>query len=390
LAIINYSTQSISESDIKSVSKALRQSLITQGKNIELFENAICNYLNSNYCKVVSSGTAALHLVGIALNWKKNHIILTSPISFISSSNAAIFCNATPDFVDIDHKTYNIDPNKVEERIKYYKKKGSKVKAVIGIDYAGQPCDWISLRYLANKYNFHLVNDNCHALGAELNNNVGYAAKYADVVIQSFHALKNITTGEGGAVITNNKMIIDKINNLRSHGVVKNKSLSKSKGLWFYEMRDLGYNYRLTDFQAALGISQLKKINTFLNKKRIIANKYNLFFKNLENFLIPFNAKFIKHAYHLYVLQYDFKNSNKTKVNFFNYMLKNKIKLQVHYIPIYYQPFYKKNFSYPKNYCPKAECFYNNSFSIPISPNLRLEEIKYISETINSFFDNKK
>ena len=382
---ISYSRQNITKSDIDSVIEVLKGDLITQGKYIELFENNLKRKFNAKYCSVVSSGTAALHLAGNVLKWKKNDIIITSPITFLASSNSILYSNSTPIFVDIDQKTYTIDCNKLEDKIKFLRKKNLSIKTVIGVDYAGYPCDWISLKYLSNKYNFYLINDNCHALGAEYKNDKYYASKYADLVIQSFHAVKNITTGEGGAIITNNKKMDMAIKILRSHGIKKRKSDQKKYGNWFYSMEKLGFNYRLTDFQAALGNNQLLRLKTIINKKKLIAIKYNKFFLKHKDFKIPFVDKNCKHAYHLYPLQFDFEKNKINKKLFFQHMIKNKIFLQVHYIPIYRQAFYKKLFNQRSISFPIAEKFYKNVFSLPIYSELKENEVRYVIKKMMEF-----
>lgn len=267
--MISYGKQYIDKKDIDSVTKVLKSDWITQGPKIKEFENLIKKKFKSKFCTVVSNGTAALHLAGLSLGWKPGDIVLTTPISFLATSNCIVYSGATPCFVDIDRSTYNIDIKKIEQKIKLLKKKRKKVKSIIATDYAGHPCDWKGLKLISKKYNITLINDNCHALGSTYYNDVGYASKYADIVTHSYHAVKHITTGEGGAILTNSANINKKICLLRSHGVTKDKKKIKSyHGSWYYEMQELGYNYRITDFQCALGISQIKKIGKFLKKKK--------------------------------------------------------------------------------------------------------------------------
>ena len=224
--MISYGKQSIDQSDIDHVIEVLKSDWLTQGPAVELFENHLMTYFGSNHACVVSNGTAALHLVGLALGWQKGDIIITSPNTFLSTANCILFSGSQPDFADIDHCSYTINPNLVEEKIKYHTSRGKQVKAVIGVDYAGHPCDWKSLRILADKYGFKLINDNCHALGASYFGNINYAVKYADIVTQSFHPVKNITTGEGGAILTNDyeideKVMLKNIQRMKAHGIMK-------------------------------------------------------------------------------------------------------------------------------------------------------------------------
>ena len=241
-----------------------------------------------------------------------------------------------------------------------------------------------SLKYLSNKYYFTLINDNCHAIGSKYKGSVKYAIKYADFVTHSYHAVKNITTGEGGAILTNQKNFKQKFDQLRSHGVTKN--LKKSSGLWEYEMRNLGYNYRITDIQCALGISQLQNLDEKIKRRRILAQNYNNAFQKKEGFTVPRILKSNYHSYHIYPLQFNFKKKGISKKLFFLQMKKAKINLQVHYIPIYHHPYYKK-FNFNKKNYPVSENFYNNVFSLPLYPDLKKKDQDYVIKKINKFLN---
>ena len=336
--------------------------------------------MSSKFCSVVSSGTAALHLTAAALNFNKNDIVITSPITFLASSNSSLYLGAKIDFVDINNISYTLDPDLLERKIKKLLSNKKRIKAVVAVDYGGHPCHWKELRYLANKYNFILINDNCHALGAKYYNDFGYACKYADVVTQSFHPTKNITTGEGGAILTNSEKIYKKVNLLRNHGMQKSKN--KNKGLWHYSMIELGFNYRITDFQCALGLSQLKRLNQFIKKRNNIAKVYDQSFMNNDKILIPIRNKNIFHAYHLYPLQIKFKKNKINKINFFNNLKKQGIILQVHYIPIHIQPYYKKLYNLKDNDFPNSMNFYNQQISLPIYPSLTKEMQNFVIRNI--------
>ena len=381
MSMITYGKQSIDKNDIESVIEVLEGELITQGPKVKEFESALKKKFGTKYSCVVSSGTAALHLTGLALGWRSDDIIITSPITFLASANAIIYTGSIPDFVDIDPLRYTIDPNKLEDKVKKYLNKGKKIKAVIGIDYAGHPCDWQALREIANKYEFRLVNDNCHALGASYFGNSKYAIQYADVVIQSYHAVKHITTGEGGSILTNDKSIDAKVRLLKSHGMNKNVN-NNEKGLWYYEMHEVGFNYRITDLQCALGISQIKKLDNFVTKRKTIAERYNKSFNHDDRFTTPKIFKNIQHAYHLYPLLIKFDKLKNTKNDFFNKMKRKNIILQVHYIPVHTQPFYKKNFNFKVGDFPLAENFYMNEVSIPMYVNLNEKEVNFIIKEI--------
>ena len=370
--MINYGRHFIDDKDVSSVVKALKSSKLTQGNLVGKFENQIKNKFKSKYCCVVSSGTASLHLSCIALNLK-NSIVLTTPNTFLATANAILYADAKPDFVDINRKTFNIDVIKLEEKIIYYKSKKKKVSAVIATDYAGLPCDWVKLKYLSRKYNFKLINDNCHAIGAKYNG-MGYATKYADVVTHSYHPVKNITTGEGGAVLTNNKKIDKRVRILRNHGLEKIKKNSQYNP-WPFEMKYLGYNYRITDFQCALGISQLKKLNKFVKRRRQIAKIYKREIESLKHVSIQKNENINNHAFHIYPISINFKKLKITKNKLIKIFLKNKIKVQTHYFPIHIQPYYKKNYNFKKGDFPEAEKFYGNTISLPIYYSLKNQEV---------------
>jgi len=405
----SYGRQSINRSDIAEVIKVLKGDWLTQGPKIQEFEKDLSNKFGAKYVSAVSNGTAALHLTGLALGWKADDIIITTPITFLASANCILYSGATPDFADSDENFYTIDINKLEEKIKQYVSKKKRIKGVVAVDYAGQPCDWKGLRYLANKYEFQLVNDNCHALGAKYYGSEKYAVKYADVVCQSYHPVKHITTGEGGSVLTNIKDIDERIKTLRSHGMIKGmvsgirtsvsgeeryagvSDTRHQNAPWFYEMQMLGYNYRITDFQCALGTSQLKKLGGFIKKRRDIAKYYNHEFKSDERFIIPREMKNGKHSYHLYPLQINFNKLKlrdecagiqEVKIKIFNELKGKGINCQVHYIPVHTQPYYTDNFGFRKGDFPIAEKFYEREISIPMYPLLTESDLSYIVKTI--------
>ncbi len=380
--MIGYGKQTIDKNDIRGVIDVLKSDNLTQGKFVTKFEKKLTKYFGANYASVVSSGTAALHLVAIALKWKKDDIIITSPLTFLASATTAYFVGAKVDLVDINPISYNLDIELLEEKIKHLKKNGKKLKAVVAVDYAGYPCNWKKLRMLANKYNFYLINDNCHAIGAKLNNSKKYASKYADIVTHSYHPVKNITTGEGGAVLTNSSKIDKKIKLLRSHNMIKNASTAKI-GPWLYHIKEIGYNYRLTDMQCSLGISQLDKLDTFIISRQNIAKRYDKAFKNDIRFIIPkFDNLNVSHAYHLYPLQINFDRLKITKKTFFKKMRNYQINLQVHYLPLHMQPFFKKKLNYNKGDFIFSEQFYEREVSLPIFPNLKTIEQKKIIKII--------
>ena len=374
--MISYGKQSIDESDIASVLEVLSGDWLTQGPAVEAFEDDIQDYFGARHACAVANGTAALHLVGLALDWRPGDIVITTPITFLATANCIAYAGATPDFVDIDPKTYTINLEKLEKKIGSYKKAGKNIKAVIGVDYAGHPCDWVALRKLADKYDFQLINDNCHAMGASLSKRKQYATQYADVVVQSYHPVKNITTGEGGAVLTNISAINEKVKKMRSHGMVRNVAqMENNDGPWYYEMHDLGFNYRITDFQCALGSNQLKKLDGFIQKRQAIARYYDASFAEYDELITPCTNQSIGHAHHLYPLQINFENISVSKKELFTRMKEVGISLQVHYIPVHLQPYYRITYGFKFNDFPISEKFYKKEVSLPIYPNLSRNEM---------------
>lgn len=378
---INYGKQTIEDDDISEVVKVLKSNHLTSGPLIAEFENSISNKFDTKYCSVVSNGTAALHMAGIVLNWGEKDIVITTALTFVASINSILYCGATPDIVDIDLKTNCIDIDKLESKIKNYFNIGKKVKAVIAVDFAGHPCQWEDLYVLSKKYDFNLVNDNCHAIGAKYKGDIGYAAKYASLVTHSYHPVKNITTGEGGSVLTNNKNYHDKIQLLRSHSI--NRSITNQINKhWFYEIDSLGYNYRLTDIQCALGINQLKKLNFFINIRNKIANKYLKSFDDDKKFILPIVSSRISHAFHLFILRINFNLCKLDKESFFIKMKERGINLQVHYIPLHKHKHIYEKYKFDETKLENVNLYYQQAVSLPIYPTLTDEQQDYVIKKI--------
>ncbi len=375
--MINYGKQYIDKYDIKNVVQTLKSNFLTQGPKVKEFENNLKKKFKSKRVLVVSSGTAALHLINRSIGLKSGDKVISSPITFLSGIATSMHCGAIPDFVDINKKTFNLDPQRLEDKLK----KEKRAKAVIVTDFAGQPSDWDDLFYLRKKYKIKLINDNCHSIGSKYKNLTGYASKYSDATAMSFHPVKNITSGEGGAILTNNEEIFEKSKVLRSHGIIKEDEHEK----WYYEMVDLGYNFRLSDIHASLGISQLRKLEKFVKFRQGIAKKYNKLFFNLNHVSIPYLEKNRTHSYHLYVLQIDFKKINKNKSELFKIFQRNGISLQVHYIPLFLHPYFIKNYKFKKNDFPNSMDYYEKSFSIPIFFGIKESIIRKTFSLIKKF-----
>ena len=326
--------------------------------------------------------TAALHIACLAANIKRGDEVITSPITFVASANSILYCGGKPVFADIQKDTVNIDPEEIKKKI------NPNTKAIIPVHFAGHPCDLEEISLIAQKHNLLVIEDAAHALGAEYKNKKIGSCKYSDMAIFSFHPVKSITTGEGGAILTNNEEIFKKLLIFRNHGIVKEKAelINKNEGPWFYEMQELGFNYRITDIQATLGISQLKKINSFISDRREIAKFYNKSFKGNNYFDIPVEREYVFSAYHLYPIRVKDKFKVQKK-EIFNKMRDSGLGIQVHYIPVYLQPFYKK-LGYKKKICPKAEDFYEKEISIPMYPSLKDTQIKFVVKEILKIFKN--
>lgn len=376
--MLNYGKQNININDLKNISKTLKSNFLTQGPKVEEFENLINRKFKSKYCSVVSNGTAALHLSSKILNFKRGDRVVVTPITFVASANSVLYQNAKPEFVDINLENFNLDLNRLETKLK----KSKKIKGVIATDYGGNPCDWKELRFLANRYNISLINDNCHAIGSKLDGDIGYAVKYADIVCHSYHAVKNFTTGEGGAILTNNSSYSKRAKLLRNHGI---ESFLTKTNINPKSMLDLGYNYRLPDILCSLGISQLSRLSKFLKKRDLIAKLYTRNFQKLENIKLQNVNKKSFSSRHLFSVLIDFKKIKKTRKDLFEYFYKNKIKLQIHYMPIYRHKFYQKKFKIKKNNFPNAEKFYEQQVSLPIYYDLKISEVNKVINKIQHF-----
>tara|TARA_B100001057_G_C22832489_1_gene943911 strand:- start:685 stop:1857 length:1173 start_codon:yes stop_codon:yes gene_type:complete len=376
----NYNRQHISPKDINSVISALKSERITQGKLVALFENKIKNYFGSKYSLVVSNATSAFYLLSQALKWKQRDHIILSPLTFVAAANSVLKCNATPVFVDTRLSDQNLDPDLVEKKIKELKKKKKKVVAVVVTDYAGKPSEWKKFKKIRSKYNLKLVNDNCHALGAKYHSTSKYAIKYADFVIQSYHAVKNITTAEGGSILTNDKKILDKLKILREHGFIKNNK----KNPFNYNIKEVGFNFRLADLNCALGISQINRINLIRKQRDEMAKIYDKIFKNNKNIITPTRVKNKKSGYHLYNVRVKFDNLRLNKINFYKILKKKyNINLQVHYTPTYMFDIYKKFISRIDSF-NNTEKYYNETFSLPLYIGLKKRDIILIANKILS------
>ena len=376
---IPYGRQQINSDDIKEVVRVLRSDWITQGPNIKRFEKALCEYTGAKYAVAVSSGTAALHIACLAAGIKKDDEVITSPITFAASANCVLYCGGKPIFADIQQDTANIDPEEIKKHI------NKKTKAIIPVHFAGHPADLAEIHSIAKKYNLMVIEDAAHALGAEYKGSKIGSCKYSDMTILSFHPVKHITTGEGGAILTNSGDLYEKLSMLRNHGITKDDSRFTNDerrfiGLWYYEQQYLGFNYRITDFQCALGISQLKKRDKFIKRRREIAQIYNKALSKIDQIELPVEREYVKSAWHLYPIKLRDKIMAKRR-RIFNVLRMKGIGVHVHYIPVYLHPYYRQ-MGYKKGLCAKAEEFYQKEVSIPLYPAMKNIEIKYVINTL--------
>ena len=383
---ISYGRQTIDETDIAAVVEAIRSGMLTQGPLVDEFERALAEYTGAKYAVVCSNGTAALHLACKAAGLGAGDKALTSPITFLASANAALYVGAIPEFADIDPDTFNIDPNEIEKKIKYNR----SIKALIPVHFAGLPCDMQGISTIAKGRGLMVIEDACHALGAEWTDSEGRvnrvgSCSHSDLTVMSFHPVKSITTAEGGAVTTNNKELYEKLKTLRSHGVVKDSSrfVKGSEGPWYHEMHHLGFNYRLSDIQCALGLSQIKKLDGFIERRSRIAALYGRLFSRYPFIKTPPNSADMKSAWHLYPIRIDFDKLGIRKDELFKLMSEIGINLQVHYIPVHTQPYYR-GLGFKAGRFPKAEMFYREEVSLPIYPLLTDEEAGTVAEALVS------
>ncbi len=374
--MIRYSTQCIEDDDIQAVVQALKSDYLTQGPLVETFEKEICRYTGGKFALSVSSATTGLHLACLAIGINEQSLVWTSPNSFCASSNAALYCGAKVDFVDIDSQTYNISVEALEEKLTDAQRNNQLPTALIVVHFAGQSCDMKKIAELGKKFGFKIIEDASHALGASYNKKKVGSCEFSEIAVFSFHPVKMITTGEGGMITTNNEELYSHMKALRTHGIVRNPS--PKNGPWFYEQKELGFNYRMTEIQAALGVSQLKKLDRFVTRRREIASIYNDKLKGLP-IQLPSEIETSKMSYHLYVVRLQGHAEQKNAI-FKNFEQKS-IGLQVHYIPIYRHPFYAQMGFKPENF-PAMENYYAETMSIPDHPMLTEAEQNFVIQSL--------
>ena len=383
--MIPYGRQEITEDDIAEVEKVLRSDFLAQGPAVPRFEKSVADYCGASHAIAVNSATSALHIACLALDLGPGDWLWTSSNSFVASANCGLYCGANVDFVDIDSKTYNISIEALSNKLVEAEKSGRLPKILIPVHFAGQPCDMIAIHNLSKKYGFKIIEDASHAIGASYNQNKVGSCAHSDITVFSFHPVKIITTGEGGMALTNNDILVNRLLHLRNSGNTRNKLFMQPRPeneIWNYQQIELGFNYRMTDIQAALGLSQMRRLDQYINIRREIAKRYDSELNNLP-LKIPYQLSKTYSSYHLYPICISVNETKKTQKQIYDVLWKNNIAVGLHYIPIYLHPFYQM-MKFKRGYCPNAETYFQSAISIPVFVGLSFEQqskiIKIISD----------
>jgi UDP-4-amino-4,6-dideoxy-N-acetyl-beta-L-altrosamine transaminase len=383
--MIPYSRQDITKEDVNHVIETLKSDFLTQGPAVPLFEKKLCNYTDAKYAVAVNSATAALHIACLSLNLKAGDIVWTSPISFVSSANCAIYCGALVEFVDVNSDTALMSVEALKSKLIKARQQGKLPKIVIPVHFAGQSCDMKEIYKLSQEYNFQIIEDAAHAVGASYENRAVGCCQYSDITVFSFHPVKIITTGEGGVALTVSKELAERMRLFRSHGITRDsEQMTKPEGMdWYYEQISIGFNYRMSDIHASIGISQLDRVDNYIERRSEIALWYDEKLKNISvKPLVQITGN--KSSYHLYVIR--IKNGENERNRIFNYLRKHNILVNLHYIPIYRQPFYINNLNYKK--LSGAEVYFKSALSLPIFPTITQQELnKVVTILSNSIKD---
>ncbi|MCR5773010.1 MAG: UDP-4-amino-4,6-dideoxy-N-acetyl-beta-L-altrosamine transaminase [Butyrivibrio sp.] len=377
-----YGRQWVTEEDAEEVKKTLLSDYITCGPKVDEAEKMLCEYTGAKYAVVVSNCTAALHLAASAAGISKGDELITTPLTFMASANCALYCGGKPVFADINPDTYNIDPDSIEAHIT------PNTKAVVAVDFTGQVVEADRIREICNKHGLVFIEDAAHSIGSSYDGKK--VGSIADMTCFSFHPVKTVTCGEGGAILTDNKEYYEKLLLLRSHGMEHDESKmleGPHEGVWYYEQQLLGFNYRMTDIQAALLCSQLRKIDSFVARRKEIVAKYDEAFKNIPEIIVQKNTPKSDTSRHLYIIQLDLDKLNCTRRQFFDAMSAENIQCQVHYVPVYWFPYYK-SLGYKEGLCPKAEKVYKGIMSIPLYPRLTDKDVDDVIHAVTKIIEN--
>jgi UDP-4-amino-4,6-dideoxy-N-acetyl-beta-L-altrosamine transaminase len=372
--MIPYGRQDISAADIEAVASVLTSDFLTQGPVVPMFEEAVSKYVGSKFAVAANSATSALHLACLALEVGVGDLVWTSANTFVASANCALYCGATIDFIDIDLKTYNLCINSLKVKLVKAKEINALPKVLIAVHFAGQPCDMESIHNLSREYGFAVIEDGSHAIGSNYQSQKVGSCQYSDITVFSFHPVKIITTGEGGMALTNNPNLCRKLRLFRSHGITSDKQDFEPRPgaeIWNYQQIALGYNYRMTDIAAALGLSQINRIEDFVTKRQEIASVYDKALEGLA-LILPWQAPFASSSYHLYPIRLQLDAMEQSQKQIYQQLLNDEIYVNIHYIPVYLQPFYQSK-GFVRGYCPNAEKYYSEVLSLPIFPGLSAE-----------------
>jgi UDP-4-amino-4,6-dideoxy-N-acetyl-beta-L-altrosamine transaminase len=383
LHTIPYGRQSVSEADIQAVVSVLRSDYLTQGPVVPAFEQAVANYCEARHSIAVSNATAALHIACLALGLGPGDWLWTSPITFVASANCGLYCGARVDFVDIDTQTFNMSPEALEKKLITAKRQGKLPKVVVPVHMCGQPCDMVAIHALSLKYGFMIIEDASHAIGAKYKGEPIGNCRYSNITVFSFHPVKIITTAEGGMALTNDELLAKKMALLRSHGISSSPAdmLQRPEDeIWNYQQIDLGFNYRLTELQAALGLSQLKQLHFFIEKRRALAKSYDSAFRDMP-LITPWQHPDTSSSYHLYPVQIIGSDGVVKQKHIFKMMKSAGIMVNLHYIPIYLHPYFQK-LGFKPGYCPSAEKYFKRVFTIPLYTSLTKPQFKKVTSEL--------
>ena len=370
--MIPYGKQTIEQDDIQAVVDVLKSDFLTTGPKIAEFEQTVADYVGAKYAVAISNGTSALHAACFAAGIEPGDEVITTPLTFAASANCVLYCGGTPVFADVDPKTYNIDPEDIQRKIT------DRTKAIIAVHLAGQPCDMDAIHSIAREHGLIVIEDGAHALGSVYKGKK--VGSMSDMTTFSFHPVKPITTGEGGMIVTDNEDFYKKMILFRSHGITRDDSMmTRNDGPWFYQQFNLGYNYRITDIQCALGCSQMKKLDRFLARRKEIVARYNEALADCDNIITPYQLSDTESGWHLYIVQV--KKCDRRQV--FENMRENGIGVNVHYIPVYMHPYYQEH-GYENVHCANAEEIYSHIISLPLYPGLTSEQQDYVIDTLKS------
>lgn len=390
MELIPYGRQSISQDDIDAVVEVLKSDFLTQGPAVPAFEAAVASYCSAEYAVAVNSATSALHIACLALGVTQGDLVWTSPITFVASANCVLYCGADIDFVDIDPLTYNISIDCLRSKLESAKKLGRLPKVVIPVHMSGQSCRMAEIHELSKLYGFRVIEDASHGIGSSYKNERVGNCHFSDITVFSFHPVKIITTGEGGMVMTNDPLLAKRLRLYRSHGITSLQVDMKPRPpheLWNYQQIELGFNYRMTDIQAALGLSQLKKLDDFVQRRHQIAAQYDQLLSGLP-LLIPHQDGDAISSYHLYIVRMNLSSTQKTNKQVFQSMQAQGIMVNFHYIPVYLQPFYEE-LGFQKGYCPEAERYFMDAISIPMYPTLSKENQALVVGVLENSLNGK-